>query len=326
MLTNVLSPETDFESTGKIVPLQFRPKQKRKPVTLIVGIVCKDQIVIASDSRTTFPSHIQEDTKKISVLEFKCGKALVAHAGFTALSGDAIDILTQRAANFDPKHFRDLPELAQTVLNELYVRQASVYKESQRDSIHSFMRDNVGFALILAFFHERKPYIYTLNFPMLSIEKATTHFAATGQGETLGAYLMKEYTDPGMDSELGIAVAVYVVETVGKHDKTVGGPTRVGIVENPSHISAADALAFPPPPFGLHSYEVLRERCYLLSENNVAEIASVVTKVGAAMKQSQNKKLKAELRRQSEKKIKKMLGDDYYSDEPDKKPRKKNPP
>ena len=164
---------------------------------------------------------------------------------------------------------------------------------------------------MLAFFHEQKPYIYTLDFPLGSITKATTHFAAIGHGGILAAYLLKEYTNPEMDSELGIAIAVYIIETVRKHDQTVGGPTRVAIIAKPHQFSRQVLVPRAVSGLQLPSFHELWERCALLPQNNVDEIAQLVSKVDAAMKKSQNQKLKGELKRQSEKRIKAMLGDMY---------------
>jgi len=71
-----------------------------------------------------------------------------------------------------------------------------------------------------------------------------------------------------MDSELATAIAVYVVESVKKHDAYCGGATKVAILRAPKN-SAAEALnplnspalqsilpAYPPAGLGSYSYSL----------------------------------------------------------------------
>jgi hypothetical protein len=58
-----------------------RKPKKGKRVTLILGIICRDAIVLAADSQTTKGSAKQLGANKISVAEFGNGKAAVAESG-----------------------------------------------------------------------------------------------------------------------------------------------------------------------------------------------------------------------------------------------------
>jgi 20S proteasome alpha/beta subunit len=53
-------------------------RPKRKPVTVIIGIICKASIVLASDSQTTYGDYSKRcDTEKIRVVGFKNKKVFV---------------------------------------------------------------------------------------------------------------------------------------------------------------------------------------------------------------------------------------------------------
>src|SRR5258708_27218441 len=109
---NDLATDSPFDAEWTCPrPTAARPK-KRNPVTLIVGIVCKEEIIIATDSRTTFPSHVEDHAKKIRVIDYRHGKVLVAWSGYTAFAIDTVEIFEQRCQKFAPKDYRALAELA----------------------------------------------------------------------------------------------------------------------------------------------------------------------------------------------------------------------
>src|SRR2546425_251153 len=54
----------------------FPVRLKRKPVTLIVGIICKDGIVVASDSQSTDEyGFARVDAKKLFKIDFENGES-----------------------------------------------------------------------------------------------------------------------------------------------------------------------------------------------------------------------------------------------------------
>src|SRR6266581_9595979 len=231
---NDLATDSPFEA-GRASPRPARAFPKKKnPVTLIVGIICKEEMIIATDSRTTFASHVEDHAKKIRVIDYRHGKVLVAWSGFTAFAIDAVDIFEQRCEKFEPKDYRALAELAKKVVDEIRVREISVLREtkSSPESIQNYLRDNSEFVLMLAYYVHSEPCLYTLNFPMGAIERTQYHFATLGNNASLGSYLLKEYSQSDMGAELATALAVYVIESVGEHDKYVGGETRVAVTRN----------------------------------------------------------------------------------------------
>jgi len=67
-------------------PFRFSHKSKKraiKPVTIIIGIICKDGILVGSDSRTTYTDHTIRDTaNKVRFVEMQNQTyAMVAHSG-----------------------------------------------------------------------------------------------------------------------------------------------------------------------------------------------------------------------------------------------------
>src|SRR5437899_2658336 len=137
-----------------------RWRLKKKPVTLIVGIICKDGIVIGSDSQTTYGTSKQCDTRKVSVVEFQNAKALVAESGSAEIGSRAIEILKELAKDQPLADYRTVADLAQRAMrqikDELRVQNCDCTMEELRDFL---LRNDIGCELMLAHYFEGKPYI-----------------------------------------------------------------------------------------------------------------------------------------------------------------------
>ena len=297
--------------------MRFKPLRKKRPLTLIVGIICKEEIILAAESQITFANSMRQDAEKIVSVECKNGTALVAQSGYTDLSCDAVDILRSRAKDLELKHHRDLPELAQKIAAELKTKWLVPYQNtgvSMREA-QDYMRDNLDFHLMLAFYHDRKPFIYTLNFALGSITplQDNAYHTTCGQGGTLGAYLLSEYAKQGMTAGFGTAIAIYVVETVKNHDSSCSGQTKVAVIRKPREhprvrLPTEDAF------MSAMMEELMAETVSILSKRKIEETAALIERVTRSTKQRQNKRLQNLLSKETEKRITKMLEEpeDYY--------------
>jgi hypothetical protein len=82
-----------------------RTKRKSR-VTIIIGIICKDAIVLASDSQTTSGGMKRTDTDKISSIKFATKPVLVAEAGNAGTSARALEILRGLARDIPIDDYR----------------------------------------------------------------------------------------------------------------------------------------------------------------------------------------------------------------------------
>src|SRR5437899_7246721 len=64
---------------------------RKAPVTIIVGIACKNGIVLASDSETTCGFAKSRDTVKVHFIQFSNGMALLGESGNADIASRAID-------------------------------------------------------------------------------------------------------------------------------------------------------------------------------------------------------------------------------------------
>src|SRR6267142_6580303 len=82
-------------------------KKRENPVTLIVGIVCRDGIVMASDSQTTCASMKMLDAIKMEEVEHATGRALIGGAGAVISSSRAMEYIVEHRSENKP-----LPDIA----------------------------------------------------------------------------------------------------------------------------------------------------------------------------------------------------------------------
>lgn len=271
---------------------------------------------MATDSRTTFPSHVDDHAKKLRIIKFDGGSALVAWSGYTAFAVDTVDVLEKESASLKPTHYRDFAELAKQVVDKTRTREIAPYRGAliSVDSVQSHLRDNMQFNLMMAYYFRNQPCLYMLGFPSGSIYREQAHFATEGQNASLAAYLLKEYTQPDMDKKLATAIAVYVIEAIAEHDKTVGGLARVAVLRSPSTFSGWSERPLPERVLaeGVSQYVPLPDyspQAHQLPDDNVRDIAAITTQVRAWIRRRHTKQLKDRLDRESRKEIEKMMGD-----------------
>ena len=88
-------------------------------MTIIVGIISDDEIILASDSQTTFGTAKRADVEKISVVEFSNATALVAESGAAEQSGMAVELMQKKAKGLKLTDYAMVAELAQESLREV---------------------------------------------------------------------------------------------------------------------------------------------------------------------------------------------------------------
>src|SRR5687767_10306535 len=98
-----------------------KPRRRKSPVTIIIGLKTKGGIVIACDSRTTEPSgYIRDDTKKLRIIAFEDGnEAIVAMAGNDAFASRAIEIIEHKAKSLKLTNNRSFADCAENAVQEL---------------------------------------------------------------------------------------------------------------------------------------------------------------------------------------------------------------
>jgi len=286
------------------------PKPKRKTaVTLIIGIVCKDAIVLAADSQTTKGTVKQSGTNKISEIKFTNGNALVAEAGSASLSNRVVELFKRSAATTDITDDSTIEKLLQKCLREVRHDLTSLHigSVSPKEQQDYFLDESNYFEIMLAYYQGNKPRIYKFN-PLWCIPSpAITYFETSGIASELANYILREHTAPAMDKNLAAVIAIKTVKDAIEYVEGCGMPIRLALVHKPYRRRPYDVV----PKKGLEHHTIsVGERVYcgeaetvlsrveISDSKKVDEITKIISKIEQNTKESRNKKLHQALQKQ----------------------------
>lgn len=227
-----------------------RLKAKRKiPVTIIVGLICERCVILASDSQTTYSSGLgatkRSDTQKISPITFRNGQAIIAQAGDAALSGRAIEILTELAKGKEINDYRSVADLAQVAMRKLKDELRAANCDCTIEQLRSFIdEDDFHFELMIAYYYEKEPQVFTIDFKIGIATKQPKPFTAIGCGSPIASYILSWFEIPKMTVQQCAITAMYAVEEVKQVDPFCGGPTRLAMVA-PTREGQSGAKIYP---------------------------------------------------------------------------------
>ncbi|HWV99089.1 MAG TPA: hypothetical protein VNZ64_05285 [Candidatus Acidoferrum sp.] len=273
-------------------------------MTLILGIVCKDGIVMAGDSQTTWGSSKRWDANKMREVKHPYGRALVAEAGATLTSARVIEELTKIADKrelFDAKE--GLAGLAEIAVKKVRDDLRSQHFDCTSEELQRIIeRNELDCELMLAH-HVGEPMIHTVSLSMGISNKAGGLFETLGSGSDLATYLLTDLCAPDLECSFASVIAVHVVETVKRHDAYCGGPTRLGILKFSEWSTLAEIRPpmdiFPP----LADYSIYAPRAPLIvSETETQELVNLVSEVDQTARQKRAEIIRDTLLKRSEQK------------------------
>lgn len=275
--------------------IHARRKPKRRPVTLIIGIICKDGIVVASDSQTTWETGKTWNANKMTELKGVYPQALVAESGSEVSSSRIVSHLVQIAE--DRNVFKEVgmdgmaARAVKQVRDELRQQQFNCTSEEMQSFIQ---REGLDCRIMIAHYGDR-PRIDTISLTLGIANKANHFFHCVGSGADLAAYLLTDWCAPDMDYGTALLIATCVVEIVKRHDPYCGGPVKLGVLRMPK--PAVLRVDLPKGfPFELPNYDPP----ILLSKTEVEEFVSMAGELEHSIKKSRTESIKAALDQQRE--------------------------
>lgn len=202
-----------------------REPKKRSHVTIVSAILCKDAIIMASDSRTTNEDGtVRDDTRKISVVKLMDGsRALVGQSGHADLASRAVEILTGLATQTPMTDYRTVADLSQDAVAQLKAELRRQFHGSAEELQRHF--ENHNFDLVIAHYAEVVPHIFTLCFSIGSATLRRTSFVSIGCGSPIADFLLDGFDVSRMEFSAVMATALYVIEEVKTFDPRCGGAT-----------------------------------------------------------------------------------------------------
>lgn len=206
-------------------------RRRSKPVTLIIGIKCKDAVILASDSQISNGTSRRTDSAKMETVTFGGHPLIVAQSGDLVLSNRYVDIFSRLAEGASVVTGDEIGACAQKAMLNLRMEiREQHFGISSQELDDALLKSGSQVAIMIGFFYNKTPHLITISLSQPIYRRSRFHYEAEGCGDTLGNYLLAEHTVPNMEKELAATLAVYVVETVKRFDHYCGGPTRIGIL------------------------------------------------------------------------------------------------
>ncbi|MGA2444871.1 MAG: hypothetical protein ABSG50_05495 [Opitutaceae bacterium] len=210
--------------------------QKRRPiVTIGIGMICNNGIVMASDSQVSYAglTHKRQDAKKLFLIEFGQSTALLNMAGGFDLFSHTLENIQKKAATFSrdsaPTDYREIPELIQASIKE--TRQSA---KSQWDGFgysseffDKLFQDYL-FEITFGYYFHGQPYLYTIDLALGVPVAVHADFVAKGAAFQLADFILAGYSRVTLTRGLAGFMAAYAVEMAKVHDTSCGGRTQIG--------------------------------------------------------------------------------------------------
>jgi ATP-dependent protease HslVU (ClpYQ) peptidase subunit len=120
-------------------------------MTIIVGLICKNAIVLASDSQTTTGTSKRCDAEKFAIVKFSNAEVLVAQAGNASSLSRVIEVLRDLAKGQKLTDYRGVADIAQKAMRQLKDELRVQNCDCSMEKLRAFIqRDDTTSAVVLA--------------------------------------------------------------------------------------------------------------------------------------------------------------------------------
>jgi 20S proteasome alpha/beta subunit len=211
----------------KRMPMNFLQKPPpRRPVTIIVGIIARGDIVLASDSQTTAGTTKRTDTSKMALITFGDSKeAVVAQSGDYAFGSRVVETLEKLALSSELRDYRAPADLLQEAIRLAKEELTHINNwEHNRELEREYLQNNPA-SFLIAYHFGKNPYLYVAD-SVPGFARPERTFACVGCGGTVAEFILSRLEPDTLDFAGAAAAAIYAVEEVKKVDAACGGPTK----------------------------------------------------------------------------------------------------
>ena len=206
-------------------------------MTIIVGIICKDNIVVGSDgqtSATTSQTAKRLDADKIAVVTLQDGTpALVAESGSSVITGRLIELMREDAKATKATDYRAPADCAERAVRKLKAEllipllPADRTAEELQDIYNSYAA-----ALLIAYYHNKtEPFLFSIDFSV-GIACREYKYALLGCGYNVAELLAGWFDFSEMVFAQAVVTVAFMIGEVKKVDAFCGGPTNVKCIKS----------------------------------------------------------------------------------------------
>lgn len=204
----------------------MRRRYFKAPVTIVIGIKCKNGIAVVCDSRTTDPTTgiFRDDAEKLHIVEFRDGfNGLIAEAGNADYAALAIEGISKRASAMDMKP-DSLAVCAEEAIADLKTR-IRKQQEWKSEELRAHFEER-SFQLMLASYLDGNPLLHWVGLETGLPHKITKSYYAIGCGADLANFLISKTPYDKCNVAAGSLIAAYAVEEIKRFDNRCGGQTN----------------------------------------------------------------------------------------------------
>ena len=219
----------------------MQKRKQRELVTVVVGLICNNAVVLASDSQTADveTGRTIRNVAKIFKVEFADGNTgLLAQSGHDDTANNVVEIILEKAKEtpllVHPRSFAELVEDAVGSLKRRLRKQfVGTDLEFQKHCL------DYNFELMTAHYFKDQPQVFTVSFVLGLANRARSEqpYAIIGCGAELAKFFLDRLDIPDMQLGEAIASAIYTVEEVKKSDLRCSGPTKAAYTVLPKATS-----------------------------------------------------------------------------------------
>jgi hypothetical protein len=279
-------------------------------MALIVGIVCRDGIVLASETQKTLGDYRIPNTTKIHKVEFQNGKALIAESGASDWSNIALEKILKRAKTTTIVADDTIANLVSSVVREVRNDHTSLHPNATPEQWRDyFLSEENRYNLMVAYYFGMKPFIFNVEpAKCVPVPLIGSHYSTSGIGGELGLFLLREHSQKDMEFWFGAVIATYVIETVKENFEWCGGKTHVGVIRPFLHedlYRPATTESFLRRQTRFVSYA--DERIAIFSDSYVKKMADSISAINESLKGKRNEMVSQMLRKQTEETAKQMM-------------------
>ncbi len=212
--------------------MNIPPLLKRRPrVTIAIGFACQNSIVVGSDSQMSeSPGTFQSlNERKVVEIRFRDGSAaLLAKSGSIGVGNAYQSALEDAAAKAVPQSARSIADIAAEVLKTTRDELLTAYhhKTFEPDSSQRYLA-SIYSNFLLAYYHNGKPNLYTLELDSAYAFPCKGEFEAIGCGASVARLLLSDLNFKEKKLGESFGLAFYAIEMCKKYDQGCGGPIQL---------------------------------------------------------------------------------------------------
>jgi 20S proteasome alpha/beta subunit len=196
-------------------------------MTLVIGIVCKDGVVVACDSQVEIGA-FKKFVRKMwgldkNIVIAGSGSAIFQKKAIELLRGSMIEKEKKGKREFSMKEVVRLAERVMLNLHKTYDIDRAKFLEEEAEK--PTKRRIIQVSLVMGGVEKGEKYLYVL-YPD-GVAEPYDNYCAEGSGTPFAEYLLSKLYDPKITLGIAKKLAIYIIEEAKKVDAYVGGPVNV---------------------------------------------------------------------------------------------------